>query len=411
MGFANFFKKNRNQVAPGDTTPAGASESQQQSQQQQTNEQMKTQETSQAKQPEQREAKHAKAKIYNLIIIDESGSMSNLREVTLSGVNETLGTIREAQKQYGDTQEHYVSLVTFDGGYNYSDVRTIFDRVPATDVKEFNDYQPNGCTPLLDAMGMSLTHLYNCIKDDPDASGVVTVLTDGMENSSHEWNRKRVRELVEKLKEEGWTFSYMGSGHDVQGVASFLAIDNVVEFDHNVMGADNTWARSRSASRFFYSTINDDYQMAEPRSREERVAMKRRLSRNYYSNRVTPHFVETLTDNEVFVFGSDPQGRHGGGAAMFAVHNFGARIGVGEGPQGQSYAIPTTGSREEFEQAVRRFMAYARDNRETRFLVSAVGCGTAGYSPREVAMMFRPCVEMENVSLPLEFWDALGLKM
>lgn len=156
-----------------------------------------------------------KAHIYNLIIVDESGSMSHLREATLSGINETIGTIRNAQKEFGETQAHNLTLVTFDSDSNRPDVRTLIDCQPIEQIGDFKDYMPNGCTPLYDAMGQSLTRLHNRIKKDADASAVVTVLTDGLENASREWRADALRRLIEQLKEEGWSFSYMGSAHNV----------------------------------------------------------------------------------------------------------------------------------------------------------------------------------------------------
>lgn len=88
-----------------------------------------------------------KAKIYNLIIVDESGSMSGLEEVTLSGINETIQTIQAAQKKYNEVQEHFITLVTFDSGEDRPNVRTIMDTLPAETVTPFSAYEPCGCTP------------------------------------------------------------------------------------------------------------------------------------------------------------------------------------------------------------------------------------------------------------------------
>ena len=131
---------------------------------------------------EEQKATKDKARIYNLIIVDESGSMSHLREATLSGINETIGTIKSAQKEFAETQEHTLTLVTFDSDSNRPDVRTMIDNQSITEVQEFSDYMPNGCTPLYDAMGQSLTKLHTAIKGDVDASAVVTVLTDGLDS-------------------------------------------------------------------------------------------------------------------------------------------------------------------------------------------------------------------------------------
>ena len=197
------------------------------------------------------QANIGKARIYNLIIVDESGSMSHLRESTLSGINETISTIRSAQKEFAATQKHTLTLVTFDSGSNRPDVRTMIDNQPIAEVKEFKDYMPNGCTPLYDAMGQSLTRLHLCIKNDKDATAVVTVLTDGLENASRKWNAAELRCLIEQLKSEGWSFAYMGSAHNVKEVTDLLSIENVVEFSHDDRGARNTWECERS-SRFAY---------------------------------------------------------------------------------------------------------------------------------------------------------------
>ena len=184
-----------------------------------------------------------KAHIYNLIIVDESGSMSHLREATLSGINETIGTIRAAQKEFAATQKHWLMLVTFDGGTTRPDVRTVIDCLPIDEVDEFKVYWPTGNTPLYDAMGQSLTDLHQRIKDDDDATGVVTVLTDGLENASREWNAGSVRQLIDQLKELGWSFSYMGSAHNVKEVSDLLSIEHVLEFSHDQQGTSSTWGR------------------------------------------------------------------------------------------------------------------------------------------------------------------------
>ena len=343
-----------------------------------------------------------KAKIFNLIIVDESGSMSYLREATLSGINETINSIRSAQEEFATTQEHTLTLVTFDSGANRPDVRTMIDSQPIAQITEFNDYKPQGCTPLYDAMGKSLTTLHNRIKGDKDASAVVTVLTDGLENASREWNASTLRRLIEQLKEEGWSFSYMGSAHNVKEVSDLLSIENVVEFSHDDQGVDNTWARERSSRKAYYQKMNLMYSEATIASKEEMMERKRQFAREYYGQRVTPEYVRNLEENEIFVFGSNPSGFHGGGSAAFAMHHFGAI---------QSYAIPTMERLSDLAQAVNRFAEYAEDHPELRFLVTRIGCGNAGYTADQIAPLFKGCIHLENVTLPSDFWDVLGLKM
>lgn len=354
---------------------------------------------------------NSKAKIYNLIIVDESGSMSHLRETTLSGINETISTIRSAQEEFVTTQEHTLTLVTFDSGSNRPDVRTMIDNQPISEVKDFKNYMPNGCTPLYDAMGQSLTHLHDRIKDDKDATAVVTVLTDGLENASREWDAAGLRRLIEKLKSEGWSFAYMGSAHNVKEVTDLLSIENVVEFSHNNLGAVSTWGRERSSRRAYYEKMNRMYEEERKMSREEMLERKRQYAKEYYGPRVSRDNIDQLEENEIFVFGSNANGYHGGGAAAYAMRKFGAIWGQGEGLQGQSYAIPTMEGNAEMSEAIRRFTSFAAEHPELRFLVTRVGCGIAGYSDSQVAPLFKECITLENVALPSNFWDILGLKM
>lgn len=358
--------------------------------------------------PEQNSSSR-KAQIYNLIIVDESGSMGCLRTATLKGINETIDTIRTAQRDFGDKQEHFLTLVSFDSGYRKASVRTVIDTMPIDKVENFADYSPCGGTPLYDDIGLSLTALHERIMDNEDATAVVTILSDGMENSSVEWSGPAVKQLIEQLTEEGWSLSYMGSAHDVKDVTINLSINNFIEFSHDDMGTSSTWGREMASKRAYYQKMNNGYCGSD--SLEKKRAMRRKFASEYYSQRVTPEPVTALQPNEVFVFGSNPQGRHEGGAAAFALKHFGAQMGVGEGPQGQSYAIPTTGGFDLLRQAVGRFIDFARNNPDKRFLVTAVGCGTAGLDPRKVAMLFVDAVKVENIALPKVLWEYLGLNM
>lgn len=350
-----------------------------------------------------------KAHIYNLIIVDESGSMSGLEQVTVSGINETISTIRKAQEDFGDKQQHFLTLVTFDERSGVPPVRTHIDAMPISSVNDFHDYRPRGCTPLFDAMGQSLTRLHERIKDDENASAVVTVITDGLENASREWSGTALRKLIERLKEEGWTFSYMGSCHDVVEVTMNLAIDNVMAFDHDQLGTSSTWHRESSSRRALFERLTCEFNASD--SLELKRAKRRAQSQAYYADRITPDWIEQLAGNEVFVFGSNPDGNHTGGAAAHAVKHFGAIVGQGEGPQGQSYAIPTTGDYVLFARAVQSFIRYAEAHPDQRFLVTRLGCGNAGYDVHEVARLFVDAIRQENIALPEDFWVHLGLKM
>ncbi len=355
--------------------------------------------------------RNKKARIYNLIIVDESGSMQSLVQATLGGVTETINSIRSAQQQFADTQEHYLTLVTFDSQGEREPVRTLVDCKPIGEVEDFKEYSPWGCTPLYDAMGKSITTLYNRIKDDEDASAVVTVLTDGLENDSHEWDAMGVKQLIEKLKGEGWSFSYMGSAHDVKGVTVELSIDNFIEFSHDEVGMDSSWARESSAKQNYYRRMDEEYRSGRSHSKEEWIERKRAMAKDYYMDRVTPNHIDMLQPNEIFVFGSNVNGFHAGGAAATAMHKFGAVWGQGEGLQGKSYALPTMEGMDSMRAAVERFQRFAAQHPELRFLVTRIGCGIAGYTVAEVAPLFKGCIKLENVALPIDFWKVLGLNM
>lgn len=118
----------------------------------------------------------------------------------------------------------------------------------------------------------------------------------------------------------------------------------------------------------------------------------------------TPDVVNSLADNEIFVFGSNLRGWHQGGAAKHAQRYFGAIWGQGVGLQGQSYAIPTMqGGVNTIKPYVDNFIAFAREHQELRFLVTPIGCGIAGFSPIQIAPLFSDAVGDNNIVLPFEF--------
>lgn len=127
------------------------------------------------------------------------------------------------------------------------------------------------------------------------------------------------------------------------------------------------------------------------------------------SGRVAAEMIHSLRENEVFVFGSNDLGQHLGGAAYTAVLKFGAVMGQAFGMQGKSFAIPSMSGLSALGENVARFADYARSHPEMRFLVTPIGCGIAKLSPQQVAPLFRCCVGLQNVALPLKFWTMLGV--
>ena len=134
------------------------------------------------------------------------------------------------------------------------------------------------------------------------------------------------------------------------------------------------------------------------------------MSNNRYCRDYTPEMITELKANEVFVFGSNLAGAHGGGAALLAYRKFGAIWGQGVGLQGQSYGIPTMqGGVETIRPYVDVFIQFAREHIEYKFLVTRIGCGIAGFRDEEIAPLFLDALEVENIILPKEFVDVIVL--
>ena len=127
--------------------------------------------------------------------------------------------------------------------------------------------------------------------------------------------------------------------------------------------------------------------------------------------RFTPEYITELQSNEIFVFGSNLGGFHGGGAARVALHKFGAVWGQGVGLQGQSYAIPTMqGGVNTIKPYVDEFIAFAQEHPELTFYVTRIGCGIAGFADDEIAPLFRAAIDIENIILPKSFVECLDKK-
>jgi hypothetical protein len=168
--------------------------------------------------------------VYNLIILDESGSMSTIKESTISGFNEIVQTIKGIEKQFPE-QKHFISLVTFNG----FGIKTLLDKKPVSELSEIDgsSYNPNSSTPLYDAIGLSVLKLRMDIAGVENANVLVTIITDGEENSSREFNGQQIKKIIDEQKALGWTFTYIGANHDVEKVAASISISNTMNFVSN----------------------------------------------------------------------------------------------------------------------------------------------------------------------------------
>lgn len=206
-----------------------------------------------AKPENEKKTNSGASKVHNLIIVDESGSMSSLYHAALTGMNETLNTIVEAARSCpGQAQE--VTLVTFDTSH----YNKIFDSVPAEKTRALTtaDYHPGGCTPLYDAMGRALTELEPKVKENEAV--LVTVITDGYENASNEYNLAAIRALVERLDKAGWLFSYIGANQDADAVGASMGIADTLNFEANVDDMAVMWREEREARKKFIAETRMD---------------------------------------------------------------------------------------------------------------------------------------------------------
>ena len=168
-------------------------------------------------------------RVFNLLVVDESGSMEIIRKQALMGINETLETIRKIEKAHQDLEQR-VTLITFDSTHK----KLFYDNVAAADARSLGarDYCPGGATPLYDAIGMGIAKINAQATDDDNV--LVTIITDGEENCSEEYNLGMIKNLIEKLKKQGWTFTFIGTDNlDVEAMATDMGIDNHLMFEEN----------------------------------------------------------------------------------------------------------------------------------------------------------------------------------
>lgn len=196
-------------------------------------------------------------RVFNLIIVDESGSMSIIRRQAFSGMNETLQTIRQMQEKFPD-QEQRVTLLTFDSDHT----TWHYDNTPSSQTADlqWNAYNPCGCTPLYDAMGAAISKLNAQVKEGDNV--LVTVITDGQENSSHEWTLSMIKTMIEKLKKQRWTFTLIGTDNlDVETMARNFSIDEHLKFQQTEEGTQAMFAHERCCRQRYNSCVEADENM------------------------------------------------------------------------------------------------------------------------------------------------------
>ena len=226
------------------------------------------------------EKKTEKTKVYNVIIMDRSGSMWDIQKPAIMGFNEVLGGVKAAQTKFAETQEQFITLVLFDSA-SIDEVYWNADPSKAMHLTT-KTYVPGSATPLYDAMGRTLTRLERELKGDKNHSVLVTVITDGYENDSCEYDLAAVKALVEHLKDEGWSFAYMGTDHDVHAVSIDLSITNVVKFEKTEAETIETFKKERRARERWAEEENLYNLNCPDASCEDRIRAKKERAKRYY---------------------------------------------------------------------------------------------------------------------------------
>lgn len=195
-----------------------------------------------------------------LLILDESGSMNPVRQVTLDGLNEQIQTIKNLDKQYSD-QDYFVNIIKFD-----DNVKPLFENIPAQSTRTLvlDDYKPDTMTALFEAIGVSVTKIKNNLSEklkSNEASVVVVILTDGANNIFKEYNAEKVKSLITELEKTGlWTFTFIGANQDAVLTANSLGVNaaNAVNYTHSVSGATLAFSAVGSAMSKRAAYINSD---------------------------------------------------------------------------------------------------------------------------------------------------------
>ncbi len=204
--------------------------------------------------------------VYNLIILDESGSMNLIKKPTISGFNEVVQTIKGIEKQYPE-QKHFISLVSFNG----MGIKTILDKKPVSELSQIDEttYRPDSMTPLYDAIGMSVLKLRMDLAGIENKNVLVTIFTDGEENASKEFSGQQIKKIIDEQKSLGWTFTYIGANQDVEQEAMKISITNIMHFTANATAMKQMFTKEKHA-RMAYS---------------EKIRNKLDTREDYYSER------------------------------------------------------------------------------------------------------------------------------
>lgn len=220
-----------------------------------------------------------RTKVYNVIILDKSGSMSSIARQAIDGVNETIASIKRSQEKHPE-QDNVLTLVAFCG----CEIKKIYEQAPIGEVKPITnrDYMPCCMTPLYDAIGNTITTIHGLMDDKSIAS--VTIITDGYENASKEFSHKAIKSLIEAYKNEGWAFAYIGADHDVEAVSFSLSIDNSMAFEKTDAGTRDMFCNFMESRSSYVEDVADMISSEELDADEKRRILRKR-SKSFFKRK------------------------------------------------------------------------------------------------------------------------------
>lgn len=192
--------------------------------------------------------------VHNFILLDESGSMGSIKQTIIAGFNEIVQTVKGIGNEFPE-QKHFISLVSFNG----LGTKVLHFMDPVEKLEQINDknYRPNASTPLFDALGFGLNKLYEVVSDIKDCNVLVTILTDGAENASKEYEVKAIQNLIDELKSKKWTFTYIGADHDVESMAFSISINNTMVFKKNDADIKAMFSKEKAARAHYSANIRN----------------------------------------------------------------------------------------------------------------------------------------------------------
>jgi uncharacterized protein YegL len=190
-----------------------------------------------------------RTKIYNLIILDESGSMAAIKQPIIGAFNEIVQSINSAVSRHEELDQ-WISFYTF----NTQGVKEVISLQKVNTIHELKPevYHPDSMTPLYDAIGHAVNKLRYAIEKEKNYKVLVTILTDGAENASKEFTVATIGNMIKFLEDKDWTFTYMGANQDVEKVASRLNIRHFTSWSANIFGVDAMLNLEDDSRKKFY---------------------------------------------------------------------------------------------------------------------------------------------------------------